>query len=103
MTEHELTPDDTAAMRAHKGDWREYLRVQQAVGNERRLARQPPPRPSRTGHRPGAWPPGTRPPDPGPPIDPAEVARAIAAYRASPDQDHPCPCPNCQLLEGDNR
>ncbi len=100
---HDLTPDDTSVMR-QQGDFREYLRLQMAQGRDRAAASNAKPVvPQQTGHRPGAWPPGTRPPDPGPPFDPAEVARAIAAYRANPNQDHPCPCPNCQLLEGDNR
>jgi hypothetical protein len=106
VTEPQITPDDTKALRA-QGSWREFLDLEMARGNERRLAKPPPP-PAQTGHRPGAWPPGTRPPDPPPPIPPDEVARATAEYRqwradGSPPGQYRCECPNCQLLEGENR
>jgi hypothetical protein len=104
VTEHELTPDDTTAMRKD-GTWREYLRSEMGRGKYRaeqagkpRPAPPPPP-----GHRPGGWPPGTRPPDPPPAIPAAEIDRALAAYRANPDEDHPCQCPACQQLQGGNR
>jgi hypothetical protein len=105
VSEYDLTPDDTAAMRAQGNDWREYLRSEMGRGKyraEQAAKPKPPPAPP-PGRRPGAWPPGTRPPDPPPPVPDADIAQALAAYRANPDQDHPCQCPACQQLTGGNR
>lgn len=109
MTGHDLTPEDTAAMRATPGDWREYLRLEIARGRARRDCKPPVRAPAQPpGHRPGAWPPGIRAPEPSPPVDPAETARAVAEYRdwllaGRPPVTTTCECPNCQLLEGGNR
>lgn len=101
MSEPEITPDDTAAMR-REGSFREYLRAEMGRGRHRaeQAGKKPPPAATPPGRKPGAWPPGTRPPDPPPPIPNAEVAQAVAAYRANPDEDHPCQCPACKQLQG---
>lgn len=105
MTEHELTPEDTAAMRAVPGDWREYLRSEMGRGRQRAqdAAKPTPPPPAPPGHQPGAWPPGTRPPDPPPPVSAAETARAVQEYRdwltaGCPRIDADCECEPCRLL-----
>ena len=109
MSDYELTPGDTAAMRAEGDDWRLYLRGEIAKGRARREAKPEPRAPAPPpGRRPGAWPPGTRPPDPPPPVHPAEVQRAVQEYRDWLLADRPrittnCECHNCQLLEGRNR
>lgn len=108
MTGHELTPDDTAAMRK-QGDWRAYLRSEMDRGRHRaqlaavKPAVQPPP-----GRRPGGWPPGTQPPDPPPPIPEAEIARAVREYRDWAAAGRPritthCECPACQPTDGGTR
>ena len=103
MSEHDLTPEDTAAMR-REGSFREYLRAEMGRGKYRaEQAAKPKAPPAPPGRRPGAWPPGTRPPDPPPSIPPAEVERALAEYRANPTEDHPCDCQPCRTLEGGNR
>lgn len=103
MSEPEITPDDTHVMRK-QGDWRAYLDSEIAKGNARRAKPAVKPQaPAPPGHRPGAWPPGTRPPDPPEPIPAAEIEQALAAYRANPDEDHPCQCTACQQLTGGNR
>ena len=108
MTEHELTPDDTAAMRKD-GSWREYLRSEQGRGKYRaeQAGKKPAVAPT-PGRKPGGWPPGTRPPDPPPAIPDAEVARAVQEYRAwqaagCPPIDTHCECPACRTLEGGTR
>lgn len=101
----DLTPEDTAAMRASGGDWREYLRSEMNRGRDRaKPAVKPKPQPP-PGRRPGGWPPGTRPPDPPEPIPDAEVERALAEHRAwldagSPPGQYRCECPPCQLTNG---
>jgi hypothetical protein len=106
---HDLTPEDTAAMRATPGDWREYLQSEIDRGRARREAKpQKPVPPPPPGHRPGAWPPGVRPPDPPPPIHPAEVDRAVREYRDWTTAGHPlidahCECPACQQPHGGTR
>lgn len=104
MSDPNLTPEDTAALRAQPGDWREYLRSEMNRGRARREqpATKPKPQPP-PGHRPGAWPPGTRPPAPPPPIPDAEVQRALAEYRQWVDDGRPridaaCECEPCRLL-----
>ncbi|MET9222398.1 hypothetical protein ABZX65_27040 [Streptomyces sp. NPDC003300] len=110
MSADGLTPEDTAAMRATPGDWREYLRSEMDRGRQRAAdAAKPPDKPARrSNQKPGAWPAGTRPPDPPEPIPPEEIQRAITEYRhwlnaGSPPGQYRCECPNCQLLEGGTR
>ena len=105
MTEHELTPEDTAAMR-RDGTWREYLRYEMNRRKQQpgQVGTKPPP----PGRKPGGWPPGTRPPDPPPPIPPAEVERALAEYRdwltaGCPRITTHCECQPCRTLEGGTR
>jgi hypothetical protein len=109
MSDYELTPEDTTAMRGQADDWRTYLRGEIAQGAAKRDAKAPkrPPSPP-PGRRPGAWPPGTRPPDPPPPVPPEEAARAVAEYRAWAAAGHPriqttCECTPCQLIDGGTR
>lgn len=106
MSAPDLTPEDTAEMRRSPGDFREYLRSEMARGAARRgkPATKPRPQPP-PGRRPGQWPPGTRPPDPSPPIHPAEVQRALAEHRqwlddGSPPGNYQCECTACQQLPG---
>lgn len=109
MSDPNLTPEDTAALRAQPGDWREYLRSEMNRGRARR--EQPaakPAAPAPPGRQPGAWPPGTRPPAPPPPISDTEVQRALAEYRewldaGSPPGDYQCECPSCRLLPGSHQ
>jgi hypothetical protein len=108
VTAPDLTSEDTTAMR-RQGDWREYLRSEMDRGSARRLApAAKSTAPAPPGHRPGAWPAGTRPPDPPPPADPAETTRAIAEYRhwlraGRPRITTHCECPACQQLTGGTR
>lgn len=100
----DFDPADIAAVHA-EGDLPRLLREEIAKGRSRREKPRPIPKPSTTGRRPGAWPSGTRPPDPPPPIPPAEVDRAIAEYRqwlahGQPAGAYRCDCPACQLLPG---
>lgn len=104
MTEPDINPEDTAAMR-REGSFREYLRSEMARGKFRaeQAAKKPAPAPPPAGHRPGAWPPGTRPPDPPPPIPDSEIARAVQEYRDWLAADRPkiqtaCECEPCRLL-----
>jgi hypothetical protein len=110
VTHHDLTPEDTAAMRAVPGDWREYLRTEMARGRQRAAdAARGPQKPAQSlGRKPGGWPPGTRPPDPPPPIPDAEVARAVQEYRdwvaaGAPPGDYRCECTACRQLPGGTR
>lgn len=108
MTEHELTPEDTAAMRANPGDWREYLRSEMNRGRARRNKPTPAQAPAHPERQPGGWPPGTRPPDPPPLIPDAEVQRALAEYRdwlaaGCPRITTRCECQPCQQLQGGTR
>lgn len=77
--------DDIAAMRRENGgrDMRAFMRQQIADGRARRTEQPTKPvAPQVPGHRPGAWPPGTRPPDPPPPVGtPAEWQQAVDDYR----------------------
>jgi hypothetical protein len=72
--------DDIREMRA-QGDLGRFLRDQIAAGRTRR-DKPPtvaPPRPP--GYRAGAWPVGTRPPDPLPAQPPGAWTAALEAYR----------------------
>lgn len=105
MTAPDITPEDTAAMRASGKDFREYLRSEMDRGRARKQAPVKPAPQPRPGHRPGAWPVGTRPPDPPPPMPAAEVDRAVAEYRqwnaaGQPACQPRCECPSCQQLPG---
>lgn len=104
----EFDEADVAAMRK-QGDLKDFIRAQLRVGQARRTeppaAPEPPPPP---GHRPGAWPTGTRPSSalrqhhP-----PAAWDEALAEYRDwltatdHPELGHPtgnrqtCGCPTC--------
>lgn len=94
----DLDPEDTAAMRRENGgkDFRLFLRQQIAAGQARRttpVAAKVPPPPS---HRPGAWPVGTRPPDPLKPQPPGAWAAAVDRDRAGlGSQNDPCECGGC--------
>ena len=107
--------DDIAAMRRENGgqDFRLFMRQQIAEGKARR--KQPEKKPARraTGRPPGAWPTGTRPPDPLPSTHPP------SAWTAALDEhrqwltatDHPertdngqiCGCPGCRPTRKDHR
>jgi hypothetical protein len=103
----DISPEDVRDMR-RQGDLRAFLRQQMAEGNARREKPAPAVAPKPPGHRPGAWPAGTRPPDPPPPIPPAAVAAALAEYRAylvaaenrgtRAMKSEPCPCKPCRQL-----
>ncbi|MFD9564420.1 hypothetical protein [Streptomyces sp. NPDC059994] len=72
--------DDIREMR-QQGDLKAFMRQQIRDGNARRAsppAVKPPPPP---GYKPGAWPAGTRPPDPPPAEWSAEWDAALTAYR----------------------
>lgn len=47
--------------------------------------------------RPGAWPVGTRPPEPPAPAPPGAWDNAIHRYRAGEDTGQPCGCTRCQI------
>lgn len=101
----DLDPEDTAAMRRENGgkDFRLFLRQQIANGQARKV-QQPevkPPKPP--GYQPGAWPTGTRPPDP-PPTRHTEAdwQRALSRYRLGYGHDtDPCHCGSCTRLQED--
>lgn len=98
----ELEPEDVAAMRRESpGDWRRYMRQQITNGKQRRdmpAAVAPPPNPP--GHRPGAWPSGTSPPDPRPLLPPATWADALDRFRRGEGSDRdPCGCGACQITD----
>ncbi|WP_381801054.1 hypothetical protein [Streptomyces niveus] len=110
MNGPELEPEDVAAMRRESPeDWRRYLRQQIANGKQRRdmpTAAAPPPRPP--GHRPGAWPSGTSPPEARPQAHPpGQWGAALNEYRAALmaddhtqlTSDQPCGCVTCQLTK----
>lgn len=77
-----------------EGSLRDFLRLQATSGAK------PATKPERRrtpGHRPGAWPPGTRPPDPLPRPPDAVSHAAIAEYRewirrGRPPGDFRCDC-----------
>lgn len=94
----QVTVEDIAELRK-QGDFREFLRVQFAP--ERIAERRPAPEPETVehdpDHRPGAWPTGTRPPEPGPAIPTEQWEHAVVAYRqwlaaGSPSGDFTCEC-----------
>ncbi len=100
----DFDPEDITEMRK-QGDLRSFLRGQIAEGKSRRQAATTPrSAPAVPGRRPGAWPPGTRPPaPPSNPPDAAECARALTEYRewseagANPRTvGPPCECPACR-------
>lgn len=87
---------DIAAMR-REGDLRGFMRDQLRAGMNRKTAPpavKPPPPP---GHMPGAWPAGTRPPDPPPRRHTdADWLYALDRYRAGHGHDiDPCHCGSC--------
>jgi hypothetical protein len=92
-----LSVEDIAELRK-QGDFREFLRIHLA-------ANQPAPIPAPTapaverqpGQRPGAWPTGTRPPEPTTVGTPEQWAAAVTAYRhwtaaGQPPGDFTCEC-----------
>ncbi|MFJ1696240.1 hypothetical protein ACIOHC_13975 [Streptomyces sp. NPDC088252] len=95
MNGPETDPDDIREMRKH-GDLRAFMRAQISIGKSRKVAPpavKPPPPP---GHRPGAWPTGTRPPDPLKPQPPGAWAEALDQYRAGIGaKNDPCHCGGC--------
>jgi len=108
MSAPDLTPEDTAAMRANPGDWREYLRSEMARGRARNEKPKPKTAPVIPGRRIGAWPANSRPPDPPPPVPPTVVQEALDEYRqwladGQPPGRRPCECEPCQQLHGGNR
>lgn len=96
-------------MRKTPGDFREYLRSEMDRGRARKAKPAPLVQPAAAhGRRPGAWPAGTRPPDPPPSVPEAIVAEALAEYRqwlaaGQLPGDHRCDCTSCQLLHGGTR
>ncbi|MET9055472.1 hypothetical protein ABZW50_30425 [Streptomyces bacillaris] len=97
---------DIAAMRK-EGDLRSFMRDQLRAGRTQKTTPPAPP-PKPPGYRPGAWPTGTRPPDP--PTQrhpPAAWEAALAEYRnwlttadhtelAQPNNPrHQCGCAAC--------
>jgi len=108
MNAPDLTPEDTAAMRKTPGDFREYLRSEMARGRARNVKPAPKSAPVVPGRRVGAWPAGSRPPDPPPPVQPAVVQAALDEYRqwladGQPSGRRHCECQPCQQLEGGTR
>ncbi|WP_329390121.1 hypothetical protein [Streptomyces sp. NBC_01716] len=103
--------DDIAAMRRENGgaDLKRFMRDQLRAGVQRRdapTAAALPPKPP--GHRPGAWPSGTSPPEPRPSTHmPAAWGAALDDYRAvvmaddhtQLTSDQPCGCVTCQLTK----
>lgn len=94
-----IDPADIAAMRA-EGSLGEFLR--HLAGRPSKLAApEQVHAPELPRSRPGAWPDGTRPPSPVPPMPAANVQAAIDDYRAwiaagEPASNNTCPCPACQ-------
>lgn len=95
----DFSVEDVAAMR-EQGDFREFLRSRMRKGpaSKKPPAWSPPP-----GHKPGAWPPGTRPSAAvNDEIPAAAWDRALADYRAwllagcPPTPTEPCPCAGCR-------
>lgn len=90
------TAEDIAALR-EQGDLKRFLEGLADVATPSRTAAAPSHRPTATaGRQPGAWPAGTRPPDPGPAIARAEVDRAVAEYRAWQTAGRPIVNASCQ-------
>lgn len=104
----DINPEDIRAVRREDGGLRALMRAQIDIGRARRTDPVKPAVPRPPGHKPGAWPSGTRPPDPPPPIHPAVIDAALADYRAhvvaaedrgvAADRINPCQCPACQQL-----
>lgn len=99
--------EDVAAMK-REGDLSRFLRQQIRAGQARREKPAPTPPPRPPGHRPGAWPSGTSPPEPvRHEHPPAAWGQALDEYREwlttadHPELDHPttarqrCGCPAC--------
>lgn len=94
--------DVKAVRREGRGELRELMRAQIAIGNARRAPAVKPPAPRPPGHKPGAWPTGSSPPGPPPErqIPKAVWDAAVRHYRNTehfPDQ--PCDCGNCPPKE----
>jgi hypothetical protein len=93
----ELSVEDIAELR-RQGDFREFLRLQFGAPDappRPPAARAPAPAPT-TG-RPGAWPTGTKPPEPTRIGTPEQWAQAVHDYRAwlaagKPDTPIRCEC-----------
>ncbi|TXS21407.1 hypothetical protein EAO71_27290 [Streptomyces sp. ms191] len=90
--------DDIAAIRREEGaaGIKALMRAQLAIGKARR--EQPAPKPARrpTGRPPGAWPTGSRPPDPLKSQPPGAWDHALDRYRAGEGSDRdPCGCGGC--------
>jgi hypothetical protein len=99
------TAEDIAEMR-RDGSFQEFLRHQLAAGRKAPAAVQAPaPVVREPGHRPGAWPTGTRPPTAVVAGSPEEWQQAVHDYRAwlaagSPQGDFTCQCgctPNARI------
>lgn len=94
-----IDPADIAAMRAD-GSLHEFLQF--LTGRKPKPApAQPAPEPELPRARPGAWPDGTQPPSPRPPMSPKAIQHGIDDYRAwiaagRPVWDDTCHCPNCR-------
>ncbi len=94
----EITVEDVAELRK-QGSFREFLRLQfnpEAITDVRP---EPVAEPVHNdpGHRPGAWPTGTRPPEPAPAIPREQWEHAVVTYRqwlaaGSPADDFTCEC-----------
>ncbi|GAA2929492.1 hypothetical protein [Streptomyces enissocaesilis] len=93
----DVDPDDVKAMRSENGgrDFRAFMRQQIADGKARRTKPTPVKPPPPPGHRPGAWPTGTRPPDPPPALPPALWDAALHRLRTSTQDRTPCECGTC--------
>lgn len=95
----DLDPEDTAAMRRENGgkDFRLFLRQQIANGQARKTQQPTAKPPKPPGYRVGAWPAGTRPPDPPPSRHtPADWQLALDAYRDGSGHDNDsCHCGSC--------
>jgi hypothetical protein len=96
--------DDVAAMRRENGgkDFRLFLRQQIADGKARREKPAPVQQAKPPGYRPGAWPAGTRPPDPLKPQPPGAWEHALHRYRQDEGSDRdPCHCGGCDTTRHD--
>ena len=94
----QITVEDIAALRK-QGSFRDFLRLQFApeLITEQRPAPEPEVVVPAPGHRPGAWPTGTRPPERNPVGTSAQWEHAVTAYRrwlaaGSPSGDFTCEC-----------
>lgn len=93
----DVDPDDVKAMRRENGgaDFRAFMRQQITNGKARREKPAPVKPPPPPGHRPGAWPVGTRPPDPPPAHPPGLWAAALDRLRTGTQDHRPCECGTC--------